>query len=219
VGPWGLLRPLVFRIDPERAHQLALALAARWSQVFAGALGPRDPARAPALQRERMGLMFPNPVGLAAGLDKDAEAVAFWQHLGFGFVEVGTVTALAQPGNPKPRLFRFPEQGALVNRMGFNNAGAEAMAVRLTRLRERELLQVPLGVNLGKSRATPPERAAEDYRRSFELLAELSDYMVVNVSSPNTPGLRDLQTVTQVQRLIDVLQGPNQRLARPRPSC
>lgn len=164
-----------------------------------------------------MGLRFPNPVGLAAGLDKDAEAVPFWQWLGFGFVEVGTVTALAQPGNPPPRLFRLPAEAALVNRMGFNNAGAEAMAVRLTRLRERAILQVPLGVNLGKSKVTPIAQAAGDYQRSSELLAELADYLVVNISSPNTPGLRDLQTVAQVRNLVDAVQGPNQRLVRPRP--
>ncbi len=214
---WGLLRPLLFRLDAERAHGLALKLAARWSRHFSGQLGASDVARAPALGIERMGLRFPNPIGLAAGLDKDAEAVPLWQRLGFGFVEVGTVTALAQPGNPRPRLFRLPGDAALINRMGFNNAGAEAMAVRLTRLRERALLQVPLGVNLGKSKVTPPEQAASDYRRSCALLAELADYLVVNISSPNTPGLRDLQTTEQVRELVEAVQGPNQRLRNPRP--
>ncbi len=164
-----------------------------------------------------MGLSFPNQIGLAAGLDKDAEAIPLWQRLGFGFIEVGTVTALSQPGNPRPRLFRLPQDQALVNRMGFNNAGAEAMAVRLTRLRERDLLQVPLGVNLGKSKLAPPAQAAADYQRSSSLLAELADYLVVNISSPNTPGLRDLQTVEQVRSLVDSVQGPNQRLRKPRP--
>lgn len=214
---WRLLRPLLFRLDAERAHGLALALAARWSRHFSGRLGASDVARAPALAVDAMGLRFPNPIGLAAGLDKDAEAVPLWQRLGFGFVEVGTVTALAQPGNPRPRLFRLPADAALVNRMGFNNAGAEAMAVRLTRLRERDLPQVPLGVNLGKSKVTPAERAASDYQRSCALLAELADYLVVNISSPNTPGLRDLQTVEQVRVLVDAVQGPNQRLRDPRP--
>lgn len=214
---WALLRPLLFQLDAERAHQLALMIAARWSQVFSGNCPPRHPARNPALARDRMGLHFPNPVGLAAGLDKDAEAVPLWQRLGFGFIEVGTVTALPQPGNPRPRLFRLRADAALVNRMGFNNAGAEAMAGRLRRLRERDLLQVPLGVNLGKSKATPAERAAEDYQRSCELLAELADYLVVNISSPNTPGLRDLQTVDQVARLVEAVQRPNLQLAQPRP--
>ncbi|MCF7979716.1 MAG: quinone-dependent dihydroorotate dehydrogenase [Chromatiaceae bacterium] len=214
---WGLLRPLLFRLDAEQAHGIALALAARWSKAFSGQLAASDLARAPAFNVDAMGLSFPNPVGLAAGLDKDAEAVPLWQRLGFGFVEVGTVTALPQPGNPRPRLFRLPGDAALINRMGFNNAGAEAMAVRLTRLRERALLQVPLGVNLGKSKVTPSEQAAADYQRSSALLAELADYLVVNISSPNTPGLRDLQTVEQVQALVEAVQGPNQRLSQPRP--
>ncbi len=214
---WGLLRPLLFRLDAEHAHGLALALASRWSKHFSGRLADSDPARTPALQVKAMGLSFPNPIGLAAGLDKDAEAVPLWQRLGFGFVEVGTVTALPQPGNPRPRLFRLPRDQALVNRMGFNNAGAEAMAVRLARLRDRDLLQVPLGVNLGKSKVTPPAQAAADYQRSCALLAELADYLVVNISSPNTPGLRDLQTVEQVRTLVDTVQGPNQRLRQPRP--
>ncbi len=214
---WGLLRPLLFRLDAERAHGIAMAVAARWSKVFDGRLQASDQARAASLRVNTLGLSFPNPIGLAAGLDKDAEAVPMWQQLGFGFVEVGTVTALAQPGNPRPRLFRLPADAALVNRMGFNNAGAEAMAVRLMRLRERAVLEVPLGVNLGKSKLTPAPEAAADYERSCALLAELADYLVVNVSSPNTPGLRDLQTVEQVRRLVDAVQTPNQRLQRPRP--
>jgi dihydroorotate dehydrogenase len=164
-----------------------------------------------------MGLDFPNLVGLAAGLDKDAVAVPAWQRFGFGFVEVGTVTALPQPGNPRPRLFRLPADEAIVNRMGFNNAGAVAMQVRLERLRVRGVLQVPLGVNLGKSKVTPPERAADDYRESFERLGAFADYVVVNISSPNTPGLRDLQTVEEVRRIVAAIQGPNQHLSHPRP--
>lgn len=214
---WPLLRPLLFKLEAERAHQLALALAAGVSHGLGGHCSSRHPARHPGLAVEAMGLRFPNPIGLAAGLDKDAEAVPLWQRLGFGFVEVGTVTALPQPGNPKPRLFRLPADGALVNRMGFNNAGAEVMAVRLRRLRERNLLKVPLGVNIGKSKVTPAEHTARDYQRSCDLLAELADYLVVNISSPNTPGLRDLQTVEQVQRLIEAVQRSNQRLSRPRP--
>ncbi len=194
-----------------------MALARRWSAVASGRLSGGDVARDPALRLNAMGLAFPNPVGLAAGLDKDAEAVSLWQRLGFGFVELGTVTALAQPGNPRPRLFRLPDDAALINRMGFNNEGAAAMAVRLERLRERQVLQIPIGVNIGKSKLTPPEQAADDYRRSFERLGPLADYMVVNISSPNTPGLRDLQTVEQVKTIIDAVQVPNQALARPRP--
>lgn len=164
-----------------------------------------------------MGLDFPNPVGLAAGLDKEGRAIPAWQALGLGFIEVGTVTALAQPGNPRPRLFRLPADRAIINRMGFNNGGAEALAVRLQRLRVRGCLEVPLGVNLGKSKVTPADQAAQDYRQSFEYLGELADYVVVNISSPNTPGLRDLQQVDEVRRIVEAIQGPNQRLARPRP--
>ena len=216
-GLWGLVRPMAFKLDAEMNHRLALGLLARWSAVFGGRLGAGDVARQPGLGRRVMGLDFPNPVGLAAGLDKEGEAVPAWQGMGFGFVEVGTVTALAQPGNPRPRLFRLPADRAIVNRMGFNNGGADAMRVRLERLRERGILQVPLGVNLGKSKVAPAERAAEDYRASFERLGALADYVVVNISSPNTPGLRDLQTVDEVRRIVDAIQAPNQALSRPRP--
>lgn len=216
-GWWGLIRPLLFRLDPELAHDLTLGLLARWSARFCGRLTVADEARAPHLGRRLLGLDFPNPLGLAAGLDKDGRAVTAWQALGFGFVEVGTVTPRAQPGNPRPRLFRLPADAAIVNRMGFNNGGAEAMAVRLQRLRGRGCLEVPLGVNLGKSKDTPAEQAAQDYRAGFEVLGELADYVVVNISSPNTPGLRDLQRVQEVQRIVEAIQGPNQRLASPRP--
>lgn len=216
-GWWGLIRPLAFRLDPERAHDLSLWLLARWSAVFRGHLKARDAARGPHLKRRVMGLDLPNPLGLAAGLDKEGRAIPAWQALGFGFIEVGTVTALAQPGNPRPRLFRLPADRAIINRMGFNNGGAEALAVRLQRLCDRGCLEVPLGVNLGKSKVTPADQAAQDYRQSFELLGELADYVVVNISSPNTPGLRDLQRVEEVKRIVESIQGPNQRLTRPRP--
>lgn len=215
--PWPLARAALFKLDPEQAHNLTLGLLARWSALFDGRLGVTDIARRPALSRDVMGLHFPNPIGLAAGLDKQGEAVPAWQALGFGFVEVGTVTALPQPGNPRPRLFRLTADEALVNRMGFNNGGADAMARRLQRLRARGLPEIPLGVNLGKSKVTPAERAADDYRQSFERLGELADYVVVNISSPNTPGLRDLQRVDEVARILEAIQGPNQRLSRPRP--
>ena len=215
--PWPLARAALFKLDPEQAHNLTLGLLARWSALFDGRLGVTDIARRPALSRDVMGLHFPNPIGLAAGLDKQGEAVPAWQALGFGFVEVGTVTALPQPGNPRPRLFRLTADEALVNRMGFNNGGAEAMARRLQHLRARGLPEIPLGVNLGKSKVTPAERAADDYRQSFERLGELADYVVVNISSPNTPGLRDLQRVDEVARILEAIQGPNQRLSRPRP--
>ena len=215
--PWPLARALLFKLDPERAHNLTLSLLARWSALFDGRLPPHDSARRPTLARDVMGLRFPNPVGLAAGLDKQGEAVPAWQALGFGFVEVGTVTAHPQPGNPRPRLFRLTADDALINRMGFNNGGAAAMARRLQRLRARGLPEIPLGINLGKSKITPAEQAAADYRHSFEQLGELADYVVVNISSPNTPGLRDLQRVDEVARILDAIQQPNQRLTHPRP--
>lgn len=214
---WRLTRPFLFRLDAERAHDSTVALLALWSRWFSGRLDAGDLSRAPGRAVDAVGLHFPNPIGLAAGLDKDAVAVPAWQALGFGFIEVGTITALPQLGNPKPRLFRLPADEALINRMGFNNAGADAAAIRLERLREREILQVPLGVNLGKSKVTPAEEAADDYRRSFERVGHLADYVVVNISSPNTPGLRDLQRVEEVTRIIETIQGSNQRLARPRP--
>ncbi|MBK5970812.1 MULTISPECIES: quinone-dependent dihydroorotate dehydrogenase [Thiorhodovibrio] len=229
-GSWRLLRPLLFRLDPELAHHLTLTLAGHWARVL-DQLSPPARERAPtavnnSLGRQLMGLTFPNPVGLAAGLDKDATAVQAWQRLGFGFVEVGTVTAHPQPGNPRPRLFRFPPQGALVNRMGFNNQGARCVAQRLRALREQgeqgdqsesNRLRVPLGVNIGKSKRASSDEAAADYQQSFAALGEWADYVVVNISSPNTPGLRDLQRVDDVRRILSALQMLNQRLAHPRP--
>ncbi|MBX3112745.1 MAG: quinone-dependent dihydroorotate dehydrogenase [Fimbriimonadaceae bacterium] len=185
----GLLRPLLFRLDPETAHNLAVRA------VESGLV--RAP-QAPASPRRLFGVDFPNVVGLAAGFDKDARAVDHWHKLGFGFVEVGSVTRHAQPGNPKPRLWRFPGQRALVNRMGFNNEGADAMANRLERADPR----IPLGINIGKSKVTPADEAAEDYAFSFRRLKDFAAYVVVNVSSPNTPGLRGLQDKQPLTRIL-----------------
>ncbi len=220
-GPWRLLRPLLFRLDAERAHQLGVLWGssglAVWLARLAGGRRGADVARAPELATRVMGLSFPNPLGIAAGLDKDAQAVGFWQALGFGFIEVGTVTALRQPGNPRPRVFRLPEDGALVNSMGFPSAGADVVATRIERLRQRDLLQVPLGINIGRSKVVPAAEASADYRRSFERLGELADFVVLNLSSPNTPGLRDLQAGDQVQAIVSALQRPNQALSAPKP--
>ena len=152
------------------------------------------------------GLNFPNPIGLAAGLDKNGVALPAWAALGFGFIEIGTVTAKAQPGNPKPRIFRLPEQQALINRLGFNNDGADAIAHRLAALRESgRWPAVPVGINIGKSRATPLEQATDDYLYSFRMLRDFADYITLNISSPNTPGLRELQEPEKLSELLHAI--------------
>jgi dihydroorotate dehydrogenase len=158
--------------------------------------------RDPRLEVERFGIRFANPVGLAAGFDKSAESFNALGALGFGHVEVGTVTALGQPGNPQPRLFRLPDDEALINRMGFNNPGAQAVAGRLARTR----IEPVLGINIGKSKATPLEEATSDYLRSFDLLEPFARYVAVNVSSPNTPGLRALQDAAPLRELLRALR-------------
>jgi dihydroorotate dehydrogenase len=222
VGLYAALgRPLLFRIDPERAHELAVAALARAGPAMARVAGP--PGGGGRLAQRLMGLDFPNPIGLAAGFDKGARAVPAWPALGFGFAEIGTVTALAQPGNPRPRIHRLPADRALVNRLGFNNPGADAVAARLDRLERRGLLgRAPLGVNIGKSRAAPAEAAAADYAASLERLWRHAGYVAVNVSSPNTPGLRDLQAAGPLGEILGVLDQVNRGLARgygvaPRP--
>jgi dihydroorotate dehydrogenase len=152
------------------------------------------------------GLNFPNPIGLAAGLDKNGVALPVWAALGFGFIEIGTVTAKAQLGNPKPRIFRLPEQQALINRLGFNNDGADAIAQRLAALRESgRWPAVPVGINIGKSRTTPLEQATDDYLYSFRMLRDFADYITLNISSPNTPGLRELQEPERLSELLSAI--------------
>ena len=211
-----LVKPLLFNLDAERAHHLVfdnLRRAARvpgTKAVLRGLYGYQHPS----LEREVFGLKFPNPVGLAAGFDKNAALTDELAALGFGFVEIGTVTPRPQPGNPPPRLFRLPQDEALVNRMGFNNDGAAVVAARLARRRNRQLI---IGGNIGKNKDTPNERAAEDYVACFEALAEVVDYFVVNVSSPNTPNLRQLQEKKPLIALLQQVQQRNQRRAIPRP--
>ena len=185
-----LLRPLLFLVDPEKIHEYALhALSLASSIPWLNRKTQESP-----LRREVFGLSFPNPVGLAAGFDKNGIAIPALAALGFGSVEIGTVTAAAQPGNPKPRMFRVPEAEAIINRLGFNNRGAAAMAERLQTLRQSTRWPaIPVGINIGKSRVVPLEDAVEDYLKSLRLLREHGDYFVLNVSSPNTPGLRSLQ--------------------------
>jgi dihydroorotate dehydrogenase len=190
-----VLRRLLFALDPETAHHLALACL-RWLP----ALAPRDHPAAPV---SLFGLSFRHRIGLAAGFDKNGIALPAWETLGFAFAEIGTVTAQAQPGNPRPRIFRYPQQQALINRLGFNNDGANVIAERLAKWRERgKWPRIPIGVNIGKSRATPIEAAVEDYLFSFRKLRTHADYIALNVSSPNTPGLRELQGAAQLEELL-----------------
>ncbi len=177
-----LLRPIAFRLDPEWVHERGLKLISR-------GLVSGKRIEDPRLRQTLFGVDFPNPLGLAAGFDKNGLALDHWHQLGFGFVEAGTVTAHPQPGNPKPRMFRVPEVQGVLNRLGFNNRGAAALAERLKAAKP----QIPVGINLGKSKITPLEEAAQDYATSFQALHAYGAYFVVNVSSPNTPGLRDLQ--------------------------
>jgi dihydroorotate dehydrogenase len=208
-----ILKPLLFRLPPEAAHEMAL-------QFCETGLRPRLVRRIlarrfqsePFTDLRRFGLTFRNPVGLAAGFDKNGVAVEGLAALGFGFIEVGTVTNLPQPGNPRPRLFRLPPDGALINRMGFNNAGARAVAERLGQHRPACVL----GVNIGKSRAVAIEEATADYLASFESVYEVADYVAVNVSSPNTPGLRDLQHADALYSLLRALQARNLELSEKR---
>lgn len=208
------MRAALFTVDAERVHRLAMTSLRAWSSVCSVDLPTTDIARHPSLARTVVGLTFPNPLGLAAGFDKDAECLPAWQALGFGFVEVGTVTAIAQPGNDKPRLFRLTADRALFNRLGFNNHGAAACARSLEEWRKKGRVKVPIGVNIGKTKLVPNESAADDYRESFTTIADVADYVVVNVSSPNTPGLRDLQKGDELARILDVVCNANAARAK-----
>jgi len=207
MGKWydGLVRPLLFRCDAEHAHELGVQ-AMEWLARLAPlrlALERRMASHLRAVRPvEAFGLRFPNAVGLAAGFDKDARAWPAAAALGFGHVEVGTVTALAQPGNPRPRAFRYPAEGAVINRMGFNNDGVDAMVERLKNRPEG----LVVGGNIGKNKATPNEKAIDDYVIAFEKIYDYVDYIAVNISSPNTPGLRDLQEDTFISQLFAQLQ-------------
>ncbi len=200
-----LFRTVLSRMDPESAHHAAM-LVIRVLGVPPFSWAARALTRpAPELARTALGLTFASPFGVAAGFDKDVKGASGLHALGFGHVEVGTVTAIPQDGNPRPRLFRLVPDRAVVNRMGFNNHGAEAAAARLRRLRRRSRRAV-LGVNIGKSRVVEVADATADYVRSATLLAPLADYLVVNVSSPNTPGLRGLQAVETLRPLLDAVR-------------
>ncbi len=214
------ISPLLFNLlktDPEWLHQKTIntlgwlsqrsdRLPARWvNHLLQHSFCLYDPR----LEQNLFGLNFPNPLGLAAGFDKDGIASQIWPSLGFGFAELGTVTFIPQPGNPRPRLFRLPLDKAALNRMGFNNSGAAAMAARLAQGKQELNQRIPIGINLGKSKVTPLEASANDYLNSFRLLKDLGDYFVVNVSSPNTPGLRSLQDAAMLGSILDLLQQDN----------
>lgn len=208
---YSCLRPLLFSMDPEDAHNFIFSLL-RNSRDFPGfkpLLTSLYGFDHPSLESEVVGLHFNNPVGLAAGFDKNAELLDVFSRFGFGFLEGGTVTAKAQPGNPKPRVFRLKRDQALINRLGFNNQGAEAVA---RRLKNGSLPQIPIGINIGKSKVTELDKATEDYLASFEALYPFASYFTVNVSSPNTPRLRELQN--DLGPLLSAIQKKNSELSR-----
>jgi dihydroorotate dehydrogenase len=210
------VKPFVFRLDPEQAHLTTLSLA-HWvlgikplRYIFKQFYSYQHPS----LERELWGLKFPNPVGLAAGFDKNAEHVEVMSAMGFGFIEIGTVTPKPQDGNPKPRLFRLPADQGIINRMGFNNHGADAVVENLKKLQERGLI---IGGNIGKNKVTENEHALSDYAICYDKLHPHVDYFVVNVSSPNTPNLRELQEKEPLKALLNGLQTLNKQKAKPRP--
>ena len=209
-----LARPLLFRLPPESAHRLTLAslrIPGLAQLLTGGRPVPSDPVNL-------MGLSFRNRLGIAAGVDKNAEAPMAWKQLGFGFAELGTITLHPQSGNPPPRVFRYPSRQALINRLGFPNLGARVIAARLATARNRhDFRDFPLGLNLGKSKVTPLDKAPGDYLESFKLLHSVGDFFVVNISSPNTPGLRDLAKPDDLRRLLSTLQEFNRSSPNPKP--
>lgn len=210
-----LIRRFLFGIPPEKVHYMAMGWLKRACSigVTRGIVRGLFSVNHPSLQRELWGIKFPNPVGLAAGFDKDARWVDELACLGFGFVEIGTVTPRPQPGNDQPRLFRLPQDEALINRMGFNNQGSEVAAQRL-RAKNSNII---VGGNIGKNKLTPNEDAVKDYEACFRDLYEVVDYFVVNVSSPNTPGLRELQDKEPLMKILNQLKELNIRLGHPKP--
>lgn len=204
---YSLLRPLLFRFDPETAHHLTLdALRALRHTPGRRALTCHSP---PSLPVEVMGLRFDNPVGLAAGLDKNGECADMLAEFGFGFVEVGTVTPRPQPGNPRPRVFRLPARHAIINRLGFNNHGVDALVTNLKQYRPK----CPVGINIGRNKDTPNERALDDYLAALRAVYAHADYVTVNISSPNTPGLRALQEGGALEALLRAIKNEQAALA------
>jgi dihydroorotate dehydrogenase len=215
---YSLARPLLFSLDAEKAHHLILRTAGLATRIPGALVATKTlyaPQDDPALHTQAFGLKFKNPLGLAAGLDKDGTAIDFWAALGFGFVELGTVTPKeGQPGNDPPRLERIRESDAIVNRMGFNNRGAPHLAAKMKARRST----IPAGANIGKAKVTANENAANDYEETLADVFDHASYIVLNVSSPNTPGLRDLQSITSLETLLDRVTARNHRIAIERSS-
>lgn len=205
---YSLTKPLLFTLDAERAHDLTIATLRAASCLPKVIPTVQDPV-------EYMGLRFPNRVGLAAGLDKDAVAVGGFQSLGFGFIEVGTVTPRPQSGNPRPRMFRLEAEQGIINRMGFNNLGLAKLVLRVQRMRDKGVLKIPLGINIGKNKDTPAAEAIDDYLTCLNSVADLADYVTINLSSPNTPGLRDLQFGEALTSLLHRLCEARAQSSRP----
>lgn len=202
------LKPWLFTLDAERVHEEMSGIMALASHIpgSRNVLSLMTGEAGQNLEKTVFGVKFPNPIGLAAGFDKDGKLISILPGLGFGFLEIGSVTLEPQPGNPKPRLFRLVDEGAILNRLGFNSEGARAVALRLSMSPPPS---VPLGINLGLNKGTPASAAPKAYAQTFRLLQKYGDYFVVNVSSPNTPGLRDLQTATDLARILEALQDAN----------
>ncbi len=198
---YALIRKLLFALPAELAHEIGL-VGLDWGGVLLAERPPEVPV-------ELLGLTFPNPVGLAAGLDKNGDHIDALAALGFGFIEIGTVTPLPQPGNPKPRMFRLPQHQAIINRMGFNNKGVDYLVSRVRRRRS----DIILGINIGKNKDTPNERALDDYLQCLEKVYELADYITINISSPNTEGLRDLQHKAELEKLLSGIKQRQTELA------
>jgi dihydroorotate dehydrogenase len=217
-----LLKPILFKFDPEKVHYFVTRNLRRFNRFPGGAALSRSvwAVNDAKLERNVFGLTFKNPVGLAAGFDKNGEVIAEMANLGFGFVELGTVTPLPQPGNPKPRMFRLTADAALINRMGFNNLGVDVLAERIAAYRKSAADTkdpVIIGGNIGKNKNTPNENAVNDYVKCFNRLFDVVDYFVVNVSSPNTPGLRALQEKEPLMHILNTLQQRNQKNGIIRP--
>ena len=211
-----LIKPLLFKFDPEKIHHAVTGGLKLANTIWGGKsiMKATYCYENPKLETEVLGLKFKNPVGLAAGFDKNAELVEELGNFGFGFIEIGTVTPLPQPGNDKPRMFRLPADEALINRMGFNNQGVDVAAERLRKLKRDGLI---IGGNIGKNKITPNEDAVSDYIKCFDRLFDVVDYFVVNVSSPNTPGLRELQEKEPLKHILNTLQSRNQKSGISRP--